>query len=407
MIAFIYVCRLMETVTAVVNHQPKQQQPSPSLVGITELSVHRLMITAILVASKFHDDEFYNNTFYGKIGGITTAEINVLEIELLRLLQFNLVVTPGCYYTYVQYVESCVCTPGQVSVPAAVTSPQEHTPPHPTTPTSVTALMSTRHYQQQQTYSHQSQPMTPLMSHPHRPMSPGYSPPPHPLRLLQHPQTQGQHQQHVHMAYDVHRNCNVPNAPINNVRVIPPAVGTGAVAMVPCPPSYHHPSPGYYSVVTHNYSPANMLVNANGHSPCHSMQQQHRNPIHDVSADSVGSTAEYSEYPSVTLQPVKKRHFEETQPQPTGPHHVRTTGQAPNGAMTTAPSNGDLVGVGNGYGGQNVGAPLSYAQPHPHTHHHYTSHPLLAYSCPIPVGCGADSSRHTHPAYAPDTLSYY
>ena len=51
-----------------------------------------LMLAALCRAAKLTDDNFYNNSYYAKIGGIATPELNRLELALLKLLGFRLVV---------------------------------------------------------------------------------------------------------------------------------------------------------------------------------------------------------------------------------------------------------------------------------------------------------------------------
>ncbi|KAJ8425053.1 hypothetical protein Cgig2_006513 [Carnegiea gigantea] len=67
---------------------------------LTALNAHRLLIACVLVASKFHDDVCFNNAYYAKIGGVSTAEINRLELELLFNLNFRLHVTVGTFHQY-------------------------------------------------------------------------------------------------------------------------------------------------------------------------------------------------------------------------------------------------------------------------------------------------------------------
>ena len=43
-----------------------------------------------MVAAKFADDFFYKNEYYAKIGGITKAEMNHLEMAVLGHLNYNL-----------------------------------------------------------------------------------------------------------------------------------------------------------------------------------------------------------------------------------------------------------------------------------------------------------------------------
>jgi len=59
---------------------------------VNSYDVHRLLISCVMVAAKFLDDIFYNNAYYGKIGGVPTAEMNKLELEVLFELRFNLTV---------------------------------------------------------------------------------------------------------------------------------------------------------------------------------------------------------------------------------------------------------------------------------------------------------------------------
>eukprot|EP01113_Clastostelium_recurvatum_P033097 TRINITY_DN4339_c0_g1_i1.p1 TRINITY_DN4339_c0_g1~~TRINITY_DN4339_c0_g1_i1.p1 ORF type:complete len:425 (-),score=90.10 TRINITY_DN4339_c0_g1_i1:153-1427(-) len=71
-----------------------------SQLRLCSRSIHRMLITSIMVASKFYDDGFYTNSYYAKVGGLSTSEINTLEINFLFLLRFTLSVTPDDYYTY-------------------------------------------------------------------------------------------------------------------------------------------------------------------------------------------------------------------------------------------------------------------------------------------------------------------
>ncbi|XP_057979727.1 cyclin-U4-1-like [Malania oleifera] len=77
----------------------------PSL-PINSLNVHRLLITSVMVAAKFLDDIYYNNAHYAKIGGISTAEMNFLEVDFLYGLGFHLNVTPISYNTYCSYLHA-------------------------------------------------------------------------------------------------------------------------------------------------------------------------------------------------------------------------------------------------------------------------------------------------------------
>lgn len=71
-----------------------------SMMSLSLLNIHRLIITSICVAAKFLDDSYYPNLFYSQIGGITLKELNFLEVEFLFGLNFSLHVTPLEYRRY-------------------------------------------------------------------------------------------------------------------------------------------------------------------------------------------------------------------------------------------------------------------------------------------------------------------
>lgn len=74
-------------------HMLKLAQQDASFAP-TRLNVHRLLLTGVLISAKFLDDRYFNNSFYAKVGGVSTAELNRLELEMLQLLEFQVSVTP-------------------------------------------------------------------------------------------------------------------------------------------------------------------------------------------------------------------------------------------------------------------------------------------------------------------------
>ncbi|KAG9141872.1 hypothetical protein Leryth_013993 [Lithospermum erythrorhizon] len=79
-----------------------QRQPA---LPINSFNVHRLLITSVMIAVKFMDDMYYNNAYYAKVGGISTIEMNFLEVDFLFGLGFHLNVTPTTFYTYYSYLQ--------------------------------------------------------------------------------------------------------------------------------------------------------------------------------------------------------------------------------------------------------------------------------------------------------------
>ncbi|KAI8338979.1 cyclin-domain-containing protein [Chlamydoabsidia padenii] len=57
---------------------------------IDSFNIHRLMITGIMISSKYFSDVFYTNTRYAKVGGIPVTELNALELTFLKLNNYSL-----------------------------------------------------------------------------------------------------------------------------------------------------------------------------------------------------------------------------------------------------------------------------------------------------------------------------
>ncbi|GAB2233830.1 hypothetical protein Droror1_Dr00003059 [Drosera rotundifolia] len=72
---------------------------------VVSLNVHRLLVTSVMVASKMLDDEHYNNEFYARVGGVSNAELNRLEVELLFMLDFGITVSSSVFETYCFHLE--------------------------------------------------------------------------------------------------------------------------------------------------------------------------------------------------------------------------------------------------------------------------------------------------------------
>mmetsp|Transcript_55738 Transcript_55738/g.147244 ORF Transcript_55738/g.147244 Transcript_55738/m.147244 type:complete len:176 (-) Transcript_55738:116-643(-) len=68
----------------------KRQEPT---VCLTSNSFQRLILVAVMLAAKYLDDFYYSNKRWAEIGGISTREINMLELEFLFRLEFSVGIT--------------------------------------------------------------------------------------------------------------------------------------------------------------------------------------------------------------------------------------------------------------------------------------------------------------------------
>lgn len=84
---------------------------------LTELNVHRVVITSVLLAAKFFDDAYYNNAYYAKVGGVLTSEMNGLEVDFLFRINFSLHVSSDVFE---KYRVELAAQAGSVSVQAAL-----------------------------------------------------------------------------------------------------------------------------------------------------------------------------------------------------------------------------------------------------------------------------------------------
>lgn len=67
---------------------------------VNSYNVHRFLIVGVMVATKFFSDVFYTNSHYAKVGGISTVELNQLELEFLFMMNFDLIIQPHEFDKY-------------------------------------------------------------------------------------------------------------------------------------------------------------------------------------------------------------------------------------------------------------------------------------------------------------------
>ncbi|KAK9742780.1 hypothetical protein RND81_03G197000 [Saponaria officinalis] len=109
-VAYVYIDRLCQNYPAF--------KISPS-------NVHRLLITTIMVSSKYVEDMNYRNSYFAKIGGITTKEMNKMEMEFLFLMGFKLHVNVSVFESYCSHLEREVSIGGGYQIEKALRCAEE------------------------------------------------------------------------------------------------------------------------------------------------------------------------------------------------------------------------------------------------------------------------------------------
>lgn len=100
---------------------------------LTELNVHRVVITSILLAAKFFDDAYYNNAYYAKVGGVLVSEMNGLEVDYLFRINFSLHATPEEFDRYRSELlsHSSIVVEPQADCIGSVVNDYSNVPPPP------------------------------------------------------------------------------------------------------------------------------------------------------------------------------------------------------------------------------------------------------------------------------------
>lgn len=70
------------------------QRRCPALL-LNELNCHRLVLTSLVLAIKFIDDDVFPNSHYAAVGGVGIDELNNLELTLLSAISWDLNVCRG------------------------------------------------------------------------------------------------------------------------------------------------------------------------------------------------------------------------------------------------------------------------------------------------------------------------
>ena len=67
---------------------------------INSYNVYKILFSSLIIAIKYNEDEYYDNKFYAKVGGLTLKEMNNLEINYLSLIDFKLYISEEFFDNY-------------------------------------------------------------------------------------------------------------------------------------------------------------------------------------------------------------------------------------------------------------------------------------------------------------------
>lgn len=113
--------------------------------SVTTLTVHRFLITAVTVASKGLCDTFCTNTHYARVGGLSPMELNLLEVEFLTRVDYNIVPTHQLltdYYTSMVSRENSIYV-FDPTIPSTLSSTKTHIEEAEDIPIALTKIVAT------------------------------------------------------------------------------------------------------------------------------------------------------------------------------------------------------------------------------------------------------------------------
>ena len=73
---------------------------------LTYYNIHKLILSSMIVAIKYNEDNFYSNETYAKLGGIPKSEMAFLEYYFVTLINFNLFIKEELFYKYNNFFSS-------------------------------------------------------------------------------------------------------------------------------------------------------------------------------------------------------------------------------------------------------------------------------------------------------------
>ena len=73
---------------------------------LTYYNIHRILFTAVLMAIKYNEDNFYDNNFYAEIAGVKLKELKLIEYTFLDLIDFQMFVDDETLEKYKLYLEN-------------------------------------------------------------------------------------------------------------------------------------------------------------------------------------------------------------------------------------------------------------------------------------------------------------
>ena len=69
-------------------------------IKLTFSIIHKLLLSSLIVAIKYNEDEHNSLKFYAQCGGVSKTELSILEFSFITSINFNLFVSEDLFNKY-------------------------------------------------------------------------------------------------------------------------------------------------------------------------------------------------------------------------------------------------------------------------------------------------------------------
>ena len=73
---------------------------------INYYNIHKILFVAVVLAIKYNEDNYFTNNYYSKIGGITSKELEFLELNFSSSIDFKFYVCESLFEKYCKYINN-------------------------------------------------------------------------------------------------------------------------------------------------------------------------------------------------------------------------------------------------------------------------------------------------------------
>lgn len=73
-------------------------------IKLSYFNIHKIILGAVILSIKYNEDEYYDFSFYAKVGGVTKAELVKIEAEFIVKCNFNLFTDAALFEKYYNYL---------------------------------------------------------------------------------------------------------------------------------------------------------------------------------------------------------------------------------------------------------------------------------------------------------------